>query len=54
MLAGKCYLIVSRNDNTQIQAGGSVIKNSLCEKLFGVILDNKLNFDSHVKNLCKK
>ena len=28
-------------------------ESSLCVKLFGVYLDNKLNFLTHVKNLCK-
>ena len=30
------------------------IKNSKKEKILGVIIDNKLRFKSHVKNLCKK
>ena len=34
-------------DNTEI-------KNSKEEKISGVIIDNKLRFRSHVKNLCKK
>ena len=34
-------------DNTEM-------KNSKEEKILGVIIDNKLRFKSHVKNLCKK
>ena len=30
------------------------MKNSKEEKILGVIIDNKLRFKSHVKNLCKK
>ena len=30
------------------------IKNSNEEKILGIIIDNKLKFKSHVKNLCKK
>ena len=30
------------------------IKNHKEEKILGVIIDNKLRFKSHVKNLCKK
>ena len=30
------------------------MKNSKDEKILGVIIDNKLRFKSHVKNLCKK
>ena len=30
------------------------LKSSKEEKILGVIIDNKLRFKSHVKNLCKK
>ena len=50
----KCHLIVSKNDTTEIQIGDSVIKSSSTEKLLGVNIDCKLNFDSHVKHLCNK
>ena len=30
------------------------LKNSKEEEILGVIIDNKLRFKSHVKNLCKK
>ena len=35
------------HDNTEM-------KNSNEEKILGVIIDNKLRFECHVKNLCKK
>ena len=50
----KCRLIVSSDDPTEIQVGESVIKNTTCEKLLGVKIDNKLNFDEHVSGFCKK
>ena len=50
----KCRLIVSTNDTTEIQIGDFVIKSSSTEKLLGVNIDCKLNFDSHVKHLCNK
>ena len=50
----KCHLIVSTNDTTEIQIGDFVIKSSSTEKLLGVNIDCKLNFDSHVKHLCNK
>ena len=31
-----------------------VIKNSKDQKILGVIIENKLTFKSHIKNLCKK
>ena len=30
------------------------MKNSKGEKMLGVIIDNKLRFKSHVKDLCKR
>ena len=30
------------------------MKDSKEEKILGVIIDNKLSFKSHIKNLCKK
>ena len=30
------------------------IENSDCEKLLGVKIDNKLTFDYHVSDMCKK
>ena len=29
-------------------------KNSKEEVILGITIDNKLNFDSHIKNICKK
>ena len=30
------------------------MKNSSEDKILGLIIDNKLKFKSHVKNVCKK
>ena len=49
----KCHSIVSTKP-TEIGVGESQIKNSTCEKLFGVKIDNKHNFDTYVKGVCKK
>ena len=50
----KCHLIMSTNNNPEIQVGDSLIKASDCEKLLGLKIDYKLNFDNHVNSLCKK
>ena len=42
----KCHLIVSTDEPIEMRVGGSLIKNSTCEKLLGVKTDNKLNFDT--------
>ena len=50
----KYNLIVSTNELTEIQIGNFLIKNSANEKLLGVNIDSKLNFDCHVNYLCNK
>ena len=50
----KCHLIVSSDEPTEIRIGESLIKNSTCEKMLGVKIDNKLNFDTHVKGLVRR
>ena len=50
----KCHLIVSTDEPVEIRVGESLMKCSTCEKLLGIKIDNKLNFDTHVKGLCTK
>ena len=52
--ACKCHLIGSTNELADIQIGDFSIKNSVSEKLLGVNIDSKLNFDCHVNHLCNK
>ena len=50
----KFHLIVLTNEIVQIQIGNFSIKNSSNEKMLGVIIDSKLNFDNHINNSCNK
>ena len=50
----KCHLLVSTNEKTKINIGEFSIEESDCEKLLGVKIDNKLTFDCHVSDMCKK
>ena len=50
----KCHLLVSTNEKTKINTGEFSIEKSDCEKLLGVKIDNKLTFDCHVSDMCKK
>ena len=50
----KYHLIVSTDEPIEIRVGEYLIKSSTCEKLLGVKIDKKLNFDTYVKDLCKK
>ena len=52
--SGKCLLIQSTNEPTQIETGESLIKSTNCDKLLGVKIDSKLSFDKHIKTICKK
>ena len=53
----KCHLLIlGRNSNEQVTVniGDSVIGNTKEQKLLGVVIDNRLNFESHISKLCKK
>ena len=45
-----CHLIVNTNEFTEIQTGDFPIERSGNEKLLGVNIDIKLNFDCHVNH----
>ena len=45
-----CHLIVNTNEFTEIQTGDFPIESSGNEKLLGVNIDIKLNFDCHVNH----
>ena len=51
----KWHLLLSEIGNDFIiQIGTEGISKSMEEKILGVYFDNKLNFNTHLKNLCKK
>ena len=53
---GKCHYIVNGDDDPshKIIFNNNEIANSNEEKLLGILLGSKLNFDSHITSLCKK
>ena len=52
----KCHLLVSghKYENVWAQIGKAKIWESKTQKLLGVEIERTLNFDKHVKSLCKK
>ena len=50
----KCHLIIVINQDNDIKIGNDVITSGNSVKLLGVTIDNKLNFNEHVDNICKK
>ena len=47
-----CFGIGSENDDFVFD--GIKLPNSCEEKILGVIIDNELKFDPHIRNMCKK
>ena len=55
MNSDKSHLILSSNDeNKKAELNGKVINNIHIQKRFGLHIDYKLNFDTHIEHLCKK
>ena len=50
----KCYLIMDTDQSVNFQLSGSLTERSDFEKILGVKIDCKLNFDEPVKTLCSK
>ena len=51
----KCHLLLSTQEEANIQIANTTIKNSKSQKLLGVVLDNKLKFDIQKSgNICQK
>ena len=53
---GKCHYMVigSRDLSHEIMLNNNKITSSYEEKLLGIFLDSKLNFESHIGSLCRK
>ena len=50
----KCQLIVSSNEHVSMKLDNIEIENSNCERLLGVKIDSKLNFNEHLDGIIKK
>ena len=54
--AGKCHSICLGNntENETFLFHNIPMENGKEQKILGVIIDNKLNFKSHISEMCKK
>ena len=53
--ADKCHLLVSNHDeDASIIINNEIVEGSKSVKLLGVKIDNKVNFNEHVTNICNK
>ena len=50
----KCHFLCSSNREVSLTMENKIIKNSKFEKLLGIKLDSKLNFNSHIHDICHK
>ena len=50
----KCDFLCSSNREVSLAIENQIIKNSKFEKLLGIKLDSKLNFNSHIHDICQK
>ena len=50
----KCHILVSKKDKVVINLGETDIKNSGYEKLLGIKVDRKLNFNGDLSNKMSK
>ena len=49
----KCHFLLNSDIEHEILVGNKRIKSSKHEKLLGIKFDNKLNFNLHMKAICK-
>ena len=51
---GKCHLLLSTQEDANIQISNTTINCSRSQKLLGMVFDNKLKLDRHIQNICLK
>ena len=50
----KCHFLMSSDENINLMIEDHAISNSKCQKLLGIKIDNKLSFNEHLDEMCKK
>ena len=55
LIADKCHFLVpNHGEDLFIKVEEDLVQSSKSVKLLGVMIDNKLNFNAHVSNICRK
>ena len=50
----KCHLVISNNETVSMKIDNIELENTSSEKLLGIIIDSKLNFQEHLEGIIKK
>ena len=50
----KCHLFVVNTEDVAVKFGNEIISMCSSVDLLGITIDNTLNFNEYVSNLCKK
>ena len=51
---GKCHILLSTKNVTDVHHEGACITSSLFKKLLGITIDSDLKFDKLISDLCDK
>ena len=51
---GKCHILLSAKNSTDVLLEGAWITSSSCEKLLGITKYSDWKFDKHISDLCNK
>ena len=51
---GKCHILLSTKNATDVHLEGACITSSSCGKLLGITIDSDLKFDKNISDLCDK
>ena len=51
---GKCHILLSTKNPTDVHLEGACITSSSCKKLLGITKDSDLKFDQNISDLCNK
>ena len=50
----KCHLLIISGKNLHVNIGTSQSKNSSCERVLGIYIDYKMNFENQINQICTK